>query len=45
LDNTSENLQSAELRIRDVDMAEEMMSFTKNNILQQVVQTMLAKAN
>jgi flagellin len=45
LDNTSENLQAAESRIRDVDMAKEMMNFTKNNILQQAAQAMLAQAN
>ena len=45
LDNTSENLQAAESRIRDVDMAKEMMEFTKNNILQQAAQSMLAQAN
>ena len=45
LDNTSENLQAAESRIRDVDMAKEMMEFTKNNILQQAAQAMLAQAN
>lgn len=45
LDQTSENLQAAESRIRDVDMAKEMMSFTKNNILQQAAQAMLAQAN
>ena len=45
LDNTSENLQAAESRIRDVDMAKEMMEFTKNNILQQASTAMLAQAN
>lgn len=45
LDNTSENIQAAESRIRDVDMAKEMMNFTKNNILQQAAQAMLAQAN
>jgi len=45
LDNTSENLQAAESRIRDVDMAKEMMEFTKQNILQQAAQAMLAQAN
>ncbi|MCK8059833.1 MULTISPECIES: flagellin [unclassified Fusibacter] len=45
LDNGSENLQAAESRIRDVDMAKEMMNFTKNNILQQAAQAMLAQAN
>lgn len=42
---TSENLTAAESRIRDVDMAKEMMSFTKNNILAQAAQSMLAQAN
>ena len=45
LDTSAENLQTAESRIRDVDMAEEMVSFTKNNILQQAAQSMLAQAN
>lgn len=45
LDNTSENLQSAESSIRDVDMATEMVSYSKNNILQQAAQSMLAQAN
>lgn len=40
-----ENLTAAESRIRDVDMAKEMMSFTKNNILTQAAQAMLAQAN
>ena len=42
---TSENITAAESRIRDVDMAKEMMSFTKNNILAQAAQSMLAQAN
>ena len=42
---TSENLTAAESRIRDVDMAEEMMEFTKNNILSQAATAMLAQAN
>lgn len=42
---TSENLTAAESRIRDVDMAKEMMAFTKNNILTQAAQSMLAQAN
>jgi len=42
---TSENITAAESRIRDVDMAKEMMSFTKNNILSQAAQSMLAQAN
>ena len=41
----SENLTAAESRIRDVDMAKEMMDFTKNNILTQASQAMLAQAN
>jgi flagellin len=44
-DNTSENLQAAESRIRDVDMAKEMVSYSKSNILQQAAQSMLAQAN
>lgn len=42
---TQENLTAAESRIRDVDMAKEMMEFTKNNILSQAAQAMLAQAN
>ena len=45
LDNTSENLTAAESRVRDVDMAKEMMNFSKNNILNQASQAMLAQAN
>jgi len=45
VDNTAENLQAAESRIRDVDMAKEMMEFTKQNILQQAATAMLAQAN
>lgn len=45
LGTSSENLTSAESRIRDVDMAKEMMEFTKNNILSQAAQSMLAQAN
>ncbi|WP_017756443.1 flagellin N-terminal helical domain-containing protein [Calidifontibacillus oryziterrae] len=45
LNNTSENIQAAESRIRDVDMAKEMMNFTKTNILNQASQAMLAQAN
>ena len=45
LDTTSENTQSAESRIRDTDMAEEMVSYSKNNILMQAGQSMLAQAN
>lgn len=44
-DNVAENLTSAESRIRDVDMADEMVNFAKNNILQQAGQSMLAQAN
>ena len=44
-DNTAENLQSAESRIRDVDMAKEMVKYSKNSILQQAAQSMLAQAN
>ena len=44
-DNTAENLQAAESRIRDVDMAKEMMNLTKLNILQQASQAMLSQAN
>lgn len=42
---TSENMTAAESRIRDVDVAKEMMSYTKNNILVQSAQAMLAQAN
>ncbi len=45
LDTAAENTQSAESRIRDVDMAEEMTTYSKNNILQQAAQSMLAQAN
>ncbi len=45
LDTTSENTQSAESRIRDTDMASEMVEYSKNNILQQAGQSMLAQAN
>ena len=45
LDNVSENTQSAESRIRDTDMAEEMVTYSKNNILAQAGQSMLAQAN
>jgi flagellin len=44
-DNTAENLQAAESRIRDVDMAKEMVKFAKDTILQQAAQSMLAQAN
>lgn len=42
---TTENITSAESRIRDTDMADEMMAYTKNNILVQASQAMLAQAN
>lgn len=45
LDTTSENTQSAESRIRDTDMAAQMVEYSKNNILQQAGQSMLAQAN
>jgi flagellin len=45
LGTSSENLTSAESRIRDVDMAKEMRIFSKNNILAQAAQAMLAQAN
>lgn len=45
LDNTAENLTSAESRVRDVDMAKEMMTFSSKNILQQAAQSMIAQAN
>jgi len=45
LTTSSENLSAAESRIRDVDMAKEMMNFQKNNILSQAAQAMLAQAN
>jgi flagellin len=45
LSTSSENLTAAESRIRDVDMAQEMMNFTKNNILSQAATAMLAQAN
>ena len=45
LDTTSENTSSAESRIRDTDMADEMVKYSKNNILQQAGQSMLAQAN
>ena len=44
-DNTAENLQAAESRIRDVDMANEMVRYSKDSILQQAAQSMLAQAN
>ena len=45
LDNVSENTQTAESRIRDTDMAKEMVNYSKNNILAQAGQSMLAQAN
>ncbi|MDR0268712.1 flagellin [Paenibacillus sp.] len=45
LGTASENLQAAESRVRDTDMAKEMSEFTKNNILQQAATAMLAQAN
>lgn len=44
-DNTAENLQAAESRIRDLDMADEMVKYSKSSILQQAGQSMLAQAN
>lgn len=44
-DNTAENLQSAESRMRDTDMADEMTRFSKESILQQAATSMLAQAN
>lgn len=44
-DNTAENLQAAESRIRDIDMADEMVKYSKDTILQQAAQSMLAQAN
>ncbi|MGN6710161.1 flagellin N-terminal helical domain-containing protein [Anaerocolumna jejuensis] len=44
-DNTSENLQAAESRIRDTDIAKEMVKYSKDNILQQASQSVLAQAN
>lgn len=45
LDTAAENTQSAESRIRDTDMADEMVEYSKNNILAQAGQSMLAQAN
>ena len=45
LDNVVENTTAAESRIRDTDMAEEMVTYSKNNILAQAGQSMLAQAN
>ena len=45
LDNIVENTTAAESAIRDTDMAEEMVAYSNNNVLQQVGQSMLAQAN
>ena len=45
LDTAAENMQTAESRIRDTDMAEEMVNYSKTNILAQAGQAMLAQAN
>lgn len=45
LNNASENTQAAEARIRDTDMAKEMSTFTKNNVLSQAAQAMISQAN
>lgn len=45
VDTASENLQASESRIRDVDMAKEMVKYSKDNILSQAAQSMLAQAN
>jgi flagellin len=45
LDTTSENTSASESRIRDTDMAAEMVTYSKNNILAQAGQSMLAQAN
>lgn len=45
LSTTSENLTAAESRIRDVDMAKEMMNFTKNQVIAQAAQAMLSQSN
>ena len=45
LNNAAENTQSAEARIRDTDMAKEMSTFTKNNVLSQAAQAMISQAN
>jgi flagellin len=45
LDTTSENVQAAESRIRDIDMAREVVENTRQSILQQASQAMLAQAN
>ena len=45
IDIAAENLQASESRIRDTDMAEEMVDFTKNQVLSQAGTAMLAQAN
>ena len=45
LDNTVENTTAAESRIRDTDMAKEIVAFANNNIIMQAAQAMLAQAN
>ncbi len=45
LDNTAENLQAAESRIRDINMADAIMEYIKNQIISQAAQAMLAQAN
>ena len=45
VDNAAENIQASESRIRDTDMAKEMMNFTSKNVLAQATQAMLAQAN
>lgn len=45
VENSHENLTASESRIRDIDMAKEMMQFTKDNVLRQAAQAMLAQAN
>ena len=45
LDSTTQNITAAESQIRDVDMAKEMTKYSKNNILVQASQSMLAQAN
>ena len=45
LDVATENMESANSRIRDTDMAKEMMEYTKQNVLTQAAQAMLAQAN
>lgn len=45
IDNTAENLQAAEFRIRDLDMAKAMVDYSKNAIIMQAAQSVLAQAN